>query len=75
MADGFSLPLRNSGNQIKDFVNDLFQQYENDDLDNAGCNRIQIDPAAPVPGEDDVAIEEGATMVRIGTAIFGKRNY
>jgi uncharacterized pyridoxal phosphate-containing UPF0001 family protein len=23
----------------------------------------------------EVAIEEGATMVRIGTAIFGARNY
>ncbi len=26
-------------------------------------------------GDYEVAIEEGATMVRIGTAIFGKRNY
>ena len=23
----------------------------------------------------EVAIEEGATMVRVGTGIFGKRNY
>ena len=23
----------------------------------------------------EVAIEEGATMVRVGTAIFGERNY
>ena len=23
----------------------------------------------------EVAVEEGATMVRIGTAIFGERNY
>ena len=23
----------------------------------------------------EIAIEEGATMVRVGTGIFGKRNY
>lgn len=26
-------------------------------------------------GDFEVAIEEGATMVRVGTGIFGKRNY
>ena len=26
-------------------------------------------------GDFEVAIEEGATMVRVGTAIFGGRNY
>ena len=26
-------------------------------------------------GDYEVAIEEGATMVRVGTGIFGKRNY
>jgi hypothetical protein len=26
-------------------------------------------------GDFEVAIEEGATMVRIGTALFGERNY
>lgn len=26
-------------------------------------------------GDYDIAIEEGATMVRVGSAIFGKRNY
>jgi electron transfer flavoprotein beta subunit len=24
---------------------------------------------------DEIAVEEGATMVRVGTAIFGERNY
>ena len=26
-------------------------------------------------GDFEVAIEEGATLVRVGTAIFGERNY
>ena len=26
-------------------------------------------------GDYEVAVEEGATMVRVGTAIFGNRNY
>ena len=26
-------------------------------------------------GDYEVAIEEGATMVRVGTGIFGARNY
>jgi uncharacterized pyridoxal phosphate-containing UPF0001 family protein len=26
-------------------------------------------------GDFETAVEEGATIVRIGTAVFGKRNY
>ena len=26
-------------------------------------------------GDLEIAIEEGATIIRVGTAIFGKRNY
>ena len=40
------------------------------------------DPACRVPvlsmgmsGDFEVAVEEGATMVRVGTAVFGKRDY
>ena len=43
---------------------------------------VASDPDFHVPvlsmgmtGDFEVAIEEGATMVRVGTAIFGKRNY
>ena len=28
-----------------------------------------------ITGDYEVAVEEGATMVRVGTAIFGNRNY
>ncbi|SFG05788.1 YggS family pyridoxal phosphate-dependent enzyme [Oribacterium sp. WCC10] len=43
---------------------------------------VDSDPDFNVPvlsmgmtGDFEVAVEEGATMVRVGTAIFGKRNY
>ena len=32
-------------------------------------------PSMEMTGDYEVAVEEGATMVRVGTAIFGNRNY
>ena len=40
------------------------------------CKNIQLDHLSMGMTNDlEVAIEEGATMIRIGTAIFGERNY
>lgn len=40
------------------------------------CENIQLDQLSMGMTHDlEVAVEEGATMVRVGTAIFGERNY
>ena len=40
------------------------------------CNNNSIDVMSMgMTGDYEVAIEEGATMVRVGTGIFGERNY
>ena len=40
------------------------------------CENIQLDELSMGMTNDmDIAIEEGATMVRVGRAIFGERNY
>ena len=40
-------------------------------IDNVGMNVLSMG----MTGDYQVAIEEGATMVRVGTGIFGERNY
>lgn len=42
----------------------------------AGEYRVRLDTLSMgMSGDFEIAIEEGATMVRVGTAIFGERNY
>ncbi len=38
-------------------------------------NVIMSELSMGMTGDFEVAIEEGATLIRVGTAIFGKRNY
>ena len=40
-------------------------------IDNVSMNILSMG----MTGDFEVAIEEGATHIRVGTAIFGKRNY
>lgn len=48
------------------FIDIREQNYNNSDMDNLSMG---------MTGDYEVAIEEGATMVRIGTGIFGARDY
>ena len=46
------------------------------DIDNQNIDNVSMDILSMgMTGDFEVAIEEGATMVRVGTAIFGRRNY
>lgn len=46
------------------------------DIDNQNIDNVSMDILSMgMTGDFEVAIEEGATMVRIGTGIFGKRDY
>ena len=47
-----------------------------DQLDNAGLPGVQADTLSMgMTGDYTVAVEEGATLLRVGTGIFGQRDY
>lgn len=52
---------------IRDLSVDINQQ----NIDNVSMNVLSMG----MSGDYEVAIEEGATLVRVGTGIFGERNY
>ena len=46
------------------------------DIKSKNIDNVDMDELSMgMTGDYEVAIEEGATMVRVGTSIFGKRNY
>lgn len=49
----------------------LYVDIARENIDNVSMNVLSMG----MTGDYEVAIEEGATMVRVGTGIFGERNY
>ena len=49
----------------------LFIDIDNEKIDNSNMDILSMG----MSDDYEIAIEEGATMVRLGTALFGKRNY
>ncbi|SER53208.1 YggS family pyridoxal phosphate-dependent enzyme [Lachnobacterium bovis] len=58
---------RNFFRKIKQLAVDI----SNQNIDNVSMNILSMG----MTGDYEVAIEEGATIVRVGTGIFGERNY
>ena len=52
-------------------IKDLSVDIENENIDNVCMDIISM----CMTGDFEVAIEEGSTMVRVGTGIFGERDY
>ena len=52
-------------------IKQLSVDIKNKNIDNVSMNILSMG----MTGDYEVAIEEGATMVRVGTGIFGARNY
>lgn len=52
-------------------MHQLFVDIDSKNIDNVTMETLSMG----MTGDYEVAIEEGATMVRIGTGIFGERNY
>lgn len=52
-------------------IKELSVDIANENIDNVNMNILSMG----MTGDYMVAIEEGATMVRVGTGIFGERNY
>ncbi len=49
----------------------LYVDIKNKNIDNVSMNILSMG----MTGDYEVAIEEGATMIRVGTGIFGERDY
>ena len=67
-------PISDNSQEISEYfnkVNKLFIDISGKKLDNVSMDILSMG----MTGDFEVAIEEGATMVRVGTGIFGKRNY
>lgn len=57
-------------------LNDLYIDIKEKNIDNVNIGKNSYDILSMGMSNDfDVAIEEGATMVRIGTSLFGNRQY
>lgn len=52
-------------------IKQLSVDINNENIDNVNMNVLSMG----MTGDYTVAIEEGATLVRVGTGIFGERNY
>ena len=52
-------------------IRQLSVDITNKNIDNVSMEILSMG----MTGDYEVAIEEGATMVRVGTGIFGARNY
>ena len=52
-------------------IKELSVDIDNQNIDNVSMEILSMG----MTGDFEVAIEEGATMVRVGTGIFGKRDY
>ncbi|WP_101773024.1 YggS family pyridoxal phosphate-dependent enzyme [Peptostreptococcus faecalis] len=65
-------------NAKKDEIRDVFRKLKkvSTDISNLNIKNIEMrELSMGMSGDFDIAIEEGATIVRIGTSIFGNRNY
>lgn len=57
-------------------MHELYVDINGKNIDNKRGGYISMDVLSMgMTGDYEVAIEEGATMVRVGTGIFGQRNY
>ena len=52
-------------------VREIFDKYRKSDLPNIDFEHLSMG----MTNDFEVAIEEGSTMIRVGTAIFGQRDY
>ncbi len=59
----------------KKIIRDCFKQLREwkDKLNEMGFSLTEL--SMGMTNDFDIAIEEGSTMIRIGTAIFGERDY
>ena len=52
-------------------LRDISVDIESEKVDNVSMCELSMG----MSGDFEIAVEEGATMIRVGTAIFGERDY
>ena len=69
-----SAPYTENAETNRIYFRELHALYE--ELQHAGFEGVQADTLSMgMTGDYVVAVEEGATMIRVGTGIFGDRDY
>ena len=69
-----SAPYTENAETNRIYFRELHALYE--ELQHAGFKGVQADTLSMgMTGDYVVAVEEGATMIRVGTGIFGERDY
>ena len=66
-------PFFNAPERVRPFfkaLRELRDRIKEENIPNVSMDELSMG----MTGDFEVAIQEGATLVRIGTAIFGKRN-
>lgn len=67
-------PFDAERDEIKKVFRDLKEL--SDEINNMNIGNVEMkELSMGMTNDFEIAVEEGATMVRVGTAIFGKRNY
>ena len=62
----------------EDEIRKVFRNLKelSDEINNMNIGNVEMkELSMGMTNDFEIAVEEGATMVRVGTAIFGKRNY
>ncbi len=62
----------------RDEISKVFRDLKvlSDEINNMNIGNVEMhELSMGMTNDFEIAVEEGATMVRVGTAIFGKRNY
>lgn len=67
-------PFVEEAEENRKYFKEMYQLFIDMKKENADNIRMEI-LSMGMTGDYQVAIEEGATMVRVGTGIFGERNY
>lgn len=67
-------PICNSAEENRKYFQKMYKLFI--DISNKNIDNSSMDILSMGMSDDfDIAIEEGATLVRLGTALFGRRNY
>ena len=69
-------PFVEDAEENRVYFKEMYKLFVDMRQKNADNNNIEMEVLSMgMTGDYQVAIEEGATMVRVGTGIFGARNY
>jgi len=67
-------PICDTQDEIRQYFRKMYKLFvdiKHKNIDNSYMNILSMGMSGDFP----IAIEEGANLVRVGTALFGKRNY